>query len=144
MGIYISLVSELQSLRRTSYVLRCLVASQKDAYKRLGIQRAETILHVGLYQPFLKYVKKIYSSVTKTMWNRALFLLPELILYSCWVLLYSCCLVFYSCCLVLCRVELVLVRVVTCYLVLCCVVLVLHRVISCCLVLACVVTRVVF
>ena len=43
------LVSELQSLRRTSYVLGCLVASQKDVYIRLGIQRVETILHIGLY-----------------------------------------------------------------------------------------------
>ena len=44
-----SLVSELQSLRRASYVFDCLVAYQKDVYIRLGIQRVETILHVGLY-----------------------------------------------------------------------------------------------
>ena len=43
------LVSELQSSRRTSYVLGCLVASQKDVYIRLGIQRVEEILHAGLY-----------------------------------------------------------------------------------------------
>ena len=40
-------MSELQALRRTSYV--CLVASQKDVYIRLGVQRVETILDVGLY-----------------------------------------------------------------------------------------------
>ena len=47
--IFMSLVSELQSLRRTSYVFGCLVASQKDVYIRLGIQKVETILIVGLY-----------------------------------------------------------------------------------------------
>ena len=44
-----SLVSELQFLRRKSYVLGYLVASQKDVYIRLGVQRVETILHVGIY-----------------------------------------------------------------------------------------------
>ena len=44
-----SLVSELQSLRKTSYVLGCLEASQNDVYIRLGIQRVEGILHVALY-----------------------------------------------------------------------------------------------
>ena len=57
------------------------------------------------------------------MRSRALFLLPELPLSSCWVVLYSycvvlysCCLVLYSCCVVLSRVVLVcplLPRVVT-------------------------------
>ena len=47
MSIYRSLVSELQSLRKTSY--GCLVAYQKDVYMRLGVQRVEAILHVGLY-----------------------------------------------------------------------------------------------
>ena len=44
-----SLVSEFQSLRRASYFRGRLVGSQKDVYIRLGIQRVETILHVGLY-----------------------------------------------------------------------------------------------
>ena len=42
------------------------------------------------------------------MWGGALFLLPELPLYSCWTVSHSCCIVLYSCCLVLCRVVLVL------------------------------------
>ena len=61
------------------------------------------------------------------MCSKALFMLPELPLYSYWIMLYSCCLVFYSCCFVLCRVASCCTRVVSCY-----------------LVLACVVTRVVF
>ena len=44
-----------------SYALGCLVASQKDVYIRPGIQRVETILHVGPHKPFLKEIKKIYS-----------------------------------------------------------------------------------
>ena len=58
------------------------------------------------------------------MWSRALFLLPEVPLYSCWVVLtrvvsnytrvVSRCLVFYSCCLMLCRVVLLLCSVVSC------------------------------
>ena len=61
------------------------------------------------------------------MCSKALFMLPELPLYSYWIMLYSCCLVFYSCCFVLSRVASCCTRVVSCY-----------------LVLACVVTRVVF
>ena len=57
--------------------------------------------------------------------SKALFLLPKLPLYSCWVVLYSCCVVLYSCCLMLCRVVLVLCRVISCC----------TRVVSCCLVL---------
>ena len=48
-GIYTLLVSELSSLRRTSHVAGCLVASQKDVYIPLGIQRVETISRVVLY-----------------------------------------------------------------------------------------------
>ena len=65
------------------------------------------------------------------MGSRALFLLPELPLYSCWVVLCSRCVVL-SC------VLLVLSRVVT-RVVSCC-----TRVVSCWLVLARVVTCVVF
>ena len=50
-----------------SYDHGCLVASQKDIYIRLGIQRVETILLVVLYQPFLKVIKKIYSLITKNV-----------------------------------------------------------------------------
>ena len=57
--------------------------------------------------------------------SRALHLLPELPLYSCWVVFYSCCVVLYSCCLVLSRVVLVLCRVISCC----------TRVVSCCLLL---------
>ena len=54
------------------------------------------------------------------MCSKALFMLPELPLYSYWMMLYSCCLVFYSryfvvsCCIVLRRVVLVLCRVISC------------------------------
>ena len=46
------------------------------------------------------------------MCSKALFMLPELPLYSYWIMLYSCCLVFYSCCFVLSRVASCCTRVV--------------------------------
>ena len=46
--MYTSLVPELQYFFNSSYVLGCLVASQKDIYFCLGIQRVGTILHVGI------------------------------------------------------------------------------------------------
>ena len=76
----------------------------------LGIQRVEIILYVGLWLQFLEDIKKTNSSVTKVQ-SKALFLLPELPLYSHWVVLHSCCVVLYSCCLMLCRVVLVLLLV---------------------------------
>ena len=70
---------------------------------------------------------------------RALFLLPKLPLYSCWVMLYLCCIVLYSCCVVLysCCVVLYSCCVVLCRVVSCCtrVVSCCTRVFSCCLVL---------
>ena len=63
---------------------------------------------------------------------RAIFLLPELLMYSHCVVLYSPCDLFYLCCLML-------LRVVSCY-------SPVVRVISCCIraVLSGIVTRVVF
>ena len=54
------------------------------------------------------------------MCSKALFMLPELPLYSYWMMLYSCCLVFYSryfvvsCCIVLYSCCVVLSRVSLC------------------------------
>ena len=79
------------------------------------------MLYVGLYQQFLKKTENI-SSVTKLR-SRALFFLPQVSLYSCWVALYSCC--FLSYCFVLFRVLLVFCRIVSCFI----------RVVSRCLVL---------
>ena len=128
-------------MRQTSHVLGCLVF-WKEAVYVFGIQRVATILHVGLLLLFLKEIKKIYSSVTKSA-RRVLFLLPKLPLYSCWVVLHSCCVVLYSCCTRIVsyrtRVVLCCTRVTSCYVVLysCClmlsrVVIVLRRVVSCC------------
>ena len=75
------------------------------------------MLYVGLYQQFLKKTENI-SSVTKLR-SRALFFLPQVSLYSCWVALYSCCFlsycfVFYLCFVVLCHVLFVLCHVDLC------------------------------
>ena len=66
------------------------------------------------------------------MWSRVLSLLPQLPLYSCWVVLHSFSVVLYSCCLVLYSFVSYCTRVV---LVLSRVVLVLSCVVSCCLLL---------
>ena len=78
---------------------------------------------------FLKEIKKIYIVQWQNERSRALFLLPKLPLYSCWILLYSCCFVLYSFYLLLCSCSLVLCRVV---LVLSCVASCCTRVVSCC------------
>ena len=94
---------------------------------------------------FYKKLRQIIAQQQKVR-SRALFLLPELPLYSCWVVLYSCCILLYSFCLelscvliVLCHVVPSCTRVVLCWLVLllvlCRVVLVLSRLV---LVLCCV------
>ena len=143
----------LQSLRRTSFVHGCLVAFQKDLYIHLGIQTVEIIVHVGLYEPFLKKLRK-YIVQYKKMWSRALFCLPELPLYGpcythavsrftrvvlCFTHVVSCCVVSYSCCVVLSRAVLVLRCVgsccYSCCLLLCRILLVLSCVVSCSLVL---------
>ena len=116
--------------RHTSLVAQQHLGRTYIVYIGLGIQRVEAILHVGLYQPFLKEIKEIYSSVTKNVKQSPIFAAQAsfvlvlgrliLVLSSC-VVLYSCCVMLagvssfcYSCCVVLCRVVHVLCRVGSC------------------------------
>ena len=119
--------------------------------KSLGIQMIETILHVGLYQLFLKEINKIYSLITKSakqtsnFATRASFVLVlrrgDLVLSrvaSSFTRVFSCCVVLSRVVLLLCRIASRCARVVSCCLVFysCCLVLshvvfVLCRVVSC-------------
>ena len=117
--------------------------------KSLGIQMIETILHVGLYQLFLKEINKIYSSITKSakqtsnfatrasfvlVLRRGALMLSRVVssftrvllcrVVSCCTPVVSYCLMLCSCCVVLSCVLLVLSRIVSCCI----------RVVSCCLV----------
>ena len=103
--------------RHTSLVAQQHLGRTYIVYIGLGIQGVEAILHVGLYQPFLKEIKEIYSSVTKNVKQSPIFAAQAsfvlvlgrvILMLSCVV---SCCTRVVSCWLVLARVV---TRVVSC------------------------------